>query len=163
MSRKESLIATYLQTRSLTMYYLSSLKETDPYKVFKIEDKELNSMHWIVCHLCWAEPYLTVQTSGGEIAEKDWFEKYAFGTTPPTKEEGPSFEEALDTLKTNHLKCIAYMESLSEDDLDKDNVFGMAFGKEKSVAMMWMHAIRHEGTHAGHLGWLCKLSGAKTV
>ena len=163
MTRKETLIATYRQARNLTMYYMSLLKETDPYKVFSLEDKELNSLHWIVCHLCWAESFLTVKSSGGEIETPAWFEKYAFGTTAPSKEEGPSFEEALQTLKENHQKCIIYLESLKEEDLDKDNVFGMSFGKEKSIAMMLMHAIRHEGTHAGHLGCLCKLSGVKTV
>ncbi len=163
MTRLQTLIATYQQTRNLSMYYMSLLKETDPYKVFSIDDKALNSLHWIVCHLCWAEAFLTVKSSGGAIDTKDWFEKYAFGTIVPAKEEGPGFEEALDTLKANHLKCIAYMESMTEADLDKDNVLGMAFGKEKSIATMLMHAIRHEGTHAGHLSWLCKLNGVKTV
>jgi hypothetical protein len=62
-----------------------------------------------------------------------------------------------------HEKSLAHVRNLEPVNLEQPNLAGFEFPGVKTVRDVIVHAIRHEGTHAGHLGWLCKLHGIKTV
>ena len=52
---------------------------------------------------------------------------------------------------------------VTEEELDKDNETGIAFGENTSKRFMAMHTIRHEGTHCGQLSLIAKMYGKQTV
>ena len=62
-----------------------------------------------------------------------------------------------------HRQAIAHVATLGEDALSAPNPTGLPLGGAGQVRDVIMHAIRHEGSHIGHLGWLCKLHGIPTV
>ncbi len=72
-------------------------------------------------------------------------------------------ETILADMKSVHDAVNKFIPTLSEEQLEEKNVLGMKFGPNESKRYMLIHAIRHEGTHAGQLGWLCKIHGIKTM
>jgi glucose-6-phosphate isomerase len=164
MAKIETILEMIKSARGLTLYYLSLLKDVDKEKVFVCEGKELNSVHWIVCHLCWTDNFLLLKSSSTKIdLAKDWFEEYGFGSDPKAIITKPNYDEALELLNTNRAQCRDYLSTLSDEELESDNLLDMNMGGSKALKNILYHSIRHEGTHAGHLGWLCKLHGIKTV
>lgn len=78
-------------------------------------------------------------------------------------EEYPDFKAVLDAFKSIHAETLEHISSLTEADLDQPtkkvfNVAGIV-----TVRDAVEHSIRHESTHTGHLGWLCKLHGVKSA
>ena len=165
MSKTETqtLVETLELSRDLTRYYLSNLKEQDVYKVFEIEGKQLNSIIWLVAHITVSENWLLLVCTGGEHVKIPWARQFGLGSEVPKKEDCPPFEEILSYFKQVHKKSIAYISQLTDDDLNQPTTNGIDFGGEDSVRAIIKHAIRHECAHAGHLGWLCKLFGVKTI
>ncbi len=154
---------TYEMTYGLVRYYNSNLKDADPYKQWEVNDKKLNSIAWINAHLCWSEDFLLLKATGGKSPDINWADHYCFGSDGSLHEESLDIKIVLQHRKTIHEAAMAHIRSLSQEDLEKENPMGIQFGPDKSVRSIIKHAIRHEGTHAGHLGWLCKINGVKTV
>lgn len=164
MTTEANLLAdTYEMAYGLVRFYTGNLKEADPYKQWEVNGHKLNSVAWINAHLCWSEDFLLLKATGGKSPDIKWAEHYSFGSDGSLHEEGLDFKEVLDHRKIIHEAAMAHIRSLRNEDLDKENLMGIQFGSDKSIRNIIKHAIRHEGTHAGHLGWLCKINGAKTV
>ena len=163
MTEPQTLMYVFNETRSLTHFYFNKMKDADVYKVFEVDGKALNSAAWIMAHLAWAENFLILQALNGPAQNADWFSKVAFGSLPAKKEELPDIETILATMKIVHEATKEFVNNLAPEELDTDNVLGMKFGQNTSKRFLLIHAIRHEGTHAGQLGWLCKLHAAKTL
>ena len=85
------------------------------------------------------------------------------GSEIPKKEDCPPFEEVLSYFKEVHEKAITHISQLTDNDLAKPTTNGIDFGGEDSIRAIIKHSIRHEGVHTGHLSWLCKLFGLKTL
>ena len=143
--------------------YLNILKDTDPHRVFEIEDHKLNNMFWIIAHLSVTENFLLLRCTGGEVVKIPWARQFGLGSVPIPASECPPLDEVKNMFAEVHAKAIKHVATLDEAKLDEVNPVGFEFDNEKSVRAMIVHAIRHEGTHAGHLGWLCKLNGIKTI
>ncbi|MCX6199310.1 MAG: DinB family protein [Bacteroidetes bacterium] len=154
---------TFQRTRDLTKWYLSLLKSVDAEKEIQIGDKKLNSIYWISAHLVWAEKFLLVQGTGGNGVDIPWLEHYKLGSDGTLHEGRGDFKSILDALKIVHENAMQHLLTLDDETLQQPNPVGFGFGGDNSNRMMVMHAIRHEGTHVGHLGWLCKLHGIDTV
>lgn len=152
-------------SRMLTRWYLSLLKETDPHRKFKSsEGTELNSVHWIACHLAWAENSLLLHATGGEPLKDAWLEDYRIQSgSEDFKERAPDMKEVMTSLKTIHAQALTHIRSLTNEQLNTDNALNMGFNGDNSVRMIIHHAIRHEACHTGQLGWLCKLNGIQTI
>ena len=58
---------------------------------------------------------------------------------------------------------MAHICSLTNQDLLGHPKKEIPFIKENNLKSLFMHSIRHEGIHAGHLSWLCKLHEIKTI
>lgn len=149
--------------RDLTRWYLSKLKEVDVYKSFEVNDKQFNSVIWEIAHLAVTENYLILRSTGGEKISIPWARQFGLGSGIPSKDECPPYEEIWNTFKEIHEKSIAHIKSLSDDDLNKPTLTGATFGGEDTFRSIIMHCARHESVHTGHLGWLCKLHGVKTI
>ncbi|MDB5228366.1 MAG: hypothetical protein JWN78_2559 [Bacteroidota bacterium] len=162
MSTATILLDTFNETRSLSHHYFNKLKDTDINKTFDANGVPLNSAKWIMAHLAWGEHFLILEAMGGEKIPVEWFSKVAFGSPMTDPSSLPDIEEILSTLKTVHETANNFVRPLTDEFLEEKNVSGLRFGPNESKRYMLMHAIRHEGTHAGHLGWLCKINGIKT-
>jgi uncharacterized damage-inducible protein DinB len=159
----QTLVETLELSRDLTRFYLSNLREQDVYKIFESEGKQLNSIIWLIAHITVSENWLLLVCTGGEKVNIPWARQFGLGSEIPQKEDCPPFEEILSYFKEVHEKAITYISSLSDEDLNKPTTNGIDFGGEDSARAIIKHAIRHESAHAGHLGWLCKLFGVKTI
>lgn len=150
-------------TRGITLQYFDKLKEVDPHHLFEVDGKKLNSTLWIMAHLAVTENFLILRSTGGEMIRFSWAKLFGLGSTIPEPKDCPPFEEVLSTMKTVHQNSIAHLRTLNDADLIKATTTGFKFGGEDSFRRVITHSISHEGTHAGHLGWLCKLHGIKTL
>ena len=165
MSRTETqtLVETLELSRDLTRYYLKNLENQDFYKVFEVEGKQLNSILWLIAHITVSENWLLLVCTGGEKVDIPWARQFGLGSEIPKKEDYPPIDEILKKFKEVHFKAINYINDLTDEDLSQPTTNGIDFGGEDSVRAIIKHAVRHEASHAGHLGWLCKLFGVKTI
>jgi uncharacterized damage-inducible protein DinB len=159
----QTLVETLELSRGLTKYYLKKLENQDIHKTFEIEGKKLNSILWLTAHITVSENWLLLVCTGGEKLNIPWSRQFGLGSEISKKEDCPSFKEIMTYFDNVHKKSIAYISQLTDEDLSKPTTNGVDFGGEDSVRAIIKHAIRHECTHAGHLGWLCKLFGVKTI
>jgi hypothetical protein len=165
MTEANILANVFEQTRQLSRFYISRLKETDPTATIQVGQIPLNSVYWIVAHLAWAEYFLLVTGTNGTQLKPEWawLLQYGFGSDGKIAPNSPDFKTAFDTLNQIHSEVMEHLNTLSPESLDEENTLGFNFGGLNTKRSIIQHAIRHEGTHAGHLGWLCKLNGIKTV
>lgn len=163
MNTASILLQTFNETRNLTHYYFNKLKDTDINRSFEVNGVPLNYPKWLMAHVTWAEHFLVLEALGAEKVAIEWFGKVAFGTPMCKPEELPDMETILADMKSVHDAVNNFIPTLSEEQLEEKNVLGMKFGPNESKRYMLIHAIRHEGTHAGQLGWLCKIHGIKTM
>lgn len=154
---------TYQMAYDLVRFYTSNLKDVDPHKQWEVNGYKLNSVAWINAHLCWSEDFLLLKATGGKSSEATWLDHYQLGSDGTMHEPEVDMKTILADRKIIHDACMAHIRSLSDEDLAKPNPVGLAFGPQNSIKTMIQHAIRHEGTHAGQLGWLCKINGSKTI
>ncbi len=151
-------------TRELTRWYLSKLKETDPMKQFEVEGKKLNNWYWVVAHVAWAQHYLVINGTGGTpLPEFEDLAAFSIGNSFTTNHAKWDVKELVDVFKKVHNYSTEHLRSLSDEQLVLDNHLGFSFSNDMSQKAIIMHAIRHEGTHTGHLGLLCKLFEVKTI
>ena len=159
----QTLVETLELSRDLTKYYLKNLENQDIYKTFEVEGKQLNSILWLVAHITVSENWLLLVCTGGEKISIPWARQFGLGSEIPKKEDCPPFDEIMTYFDDVHRKAISYVSQLTDEDLAKPTTNGVDFGGEDSVRAIIKHAVRHECSHAGHLGWLCKLFGVKTI
>lgn len=150
-------------THGMTRYYTSFLKEADPFKEWEINGQKLNSLAWLIAHLCWAEDTLILKATGGERFECKWLKHYGIGSDGTIHDPNISFKELLDTRKQIHEKAMKHLRTLTNDDLEKDNLIGLEFFGSKTIRGIIQHANRHEAMHVGHISWLAKINGVKAV
>lgn len=159
-----ALLADTLQkTRDLTRWYLSLLKNADPYHQPEVNGVKLNSVAWLAGHLVWAEDFLVLRATGGEGTGIEWLEHYKLGADGSLHVATPNMKEILDTLKMVHEKATAHLLTLSDEQLNEPNPFGITFSGASNKKITVQHCIRHEGMHTGHLSWLCRMNGLKAV
>lgn len=149
--------------RQLTLFYWKKLADKDVFKTFDCNGVQLNNAYWIMAHLAVTENYLILRSTGGEMIKFSWAKLFGLGSAIPTKEECPPINDMIETFHLVYKKSMEHLLSLTDEDLSKPTTTGANFGGEDSYRAIITHAIRHEGTHAGHLGWLCKIHGIKTI
>jgi len=150
-------------SRELTRYYLSKLKGADVYKGFICNDKKLNPIIWEIGHLAVSQNWLVLYLGNGNPEKIEWGKLFALGSTPPKKEDYPPYEEIWNTFKSVHEKSIKHVASLNDEVLNSAPRKEIPFIRNNDLKNLFMHSIRHEGIHAGHLSWLCKLHGIQTI
>jgi len=163
MSVEANLLAeTMDETRSLTRFYLGKLKGEDMTRTFTVGDYATNSPYWIIAHLTWAEHMLLVESMGHPKLDIPWLAKFAIGTTPASQDM-PSFEEVLMQFKAVHEYALSNLRSMTDTQLEEENILGINFGGKTTKRFIAMHTIRHEGTHTGQLSLIAQFYGKKTI
>lgn len=158
------LAQTMDETRNLTRFYSGKLKGEDMNRVFEVNGFTTNSPHWILAHLCWAENMLLLQCMGHKGSGIPWLNDFKIGSSKGAKPANqPELSEVLAAMKDIHAAALQQLSSMTDEELDQDNVLGVAFGENRSKRFIAMHAIRHEGTHLGQLSLIAKMYGKHTV
>jgi uncharacterized damage-inducible protein DinB len=101
-----------------------------------------------------------VTSMGAPAMDIPWLKHFEIGSSSEPRDEWPSMDVVLADMKRVHERALETIRS--QEDLDAV-AEGSFFGRSSTRRDILMHAIRHEGTHAGHLGWLCKLNGITTI
>jgi uncharacterized damage-inducible protein DinB len=165
MARTEThILADMLdKTRALTRFYISNLKNADPYTAVEFGGKTFNSIYWLTAHIVWAEDNLIMQGTGAGSVAPEWIRHYSIKSDGSLHEGHGDYKALLDEMKRVHQACLEHLRHMDDSELDKDNVFGFQFGDgDASNRLIIMHAIRHEGTHIGNLAWLSKMLEVQT-
>ncbi len=162
MTTAEILAESMDETRNLTRFYLSKLKGEDMHRTFTIGDYTTNSPYWIIAHLTWGEHRLLVESLGHPTLDIPWLEKFAIGTTPST-DNLPSLEEVMAAFKAVHEHALLHLRSMTDPELEQENILNINFGGKTTKKFIAMHTIRHEGTHCGQLSLIAQFYGKKTV
>jgi len=150
------------RTRQYTLQYFDLLRDSDLHRQFVCEGKTLNSAYWLLAHLATTENGLLLRCTGGPFEKFSWAKHYTVGGAGLPEGERPPVEEVLSMFHSVHAKVMAHLPTLTTEALESPNISGMlSFGSTTRDVIT--HAIRHEGSHIGHFGWLCKLHGIKTM
>jgi len=150
------------RARQYSRFYLSVLKDQDPHRVFTSEGMPLNSVFWLVAHLATSENGLLLRGTGGPFEKFSWAKHFTLGSRGLPKVQCPPYEEVWATFKAVHEKVLVHVPTLTTEQLDSPNITGLnQIGSNTRDVIT--HAIRHEALHTGHLTWLCKLYGIKTM
>ncbi len=162
MSSAALLAHTMDKTREYTMMYLDKLKGLDMHRRFACEGKELNTAYWLVAHIAVTQNGLLLMATGGPFEKFSWAKHFGRGGAGLPLEECPPFDEVLATFHRIHRTAITHVATLTDEALSGPNLTGLAI-IGPTVRDVIIHAIRHEGLHTGHLSWLCKLYGIRTM
>ena len=150
------------QTRKLGKFYIGKLKDVDPLKEFEVEGKKLNCVLWTLAHMTWAENELLLETLSGPAMNIPWFSDFRSFTDSSSKTDWPALDEVMNCMEEVHNSALKFISSLDDSVLNEAiYITILDWNTDKRHAIM--HAIRHDGLHIGHLTWLCKLHGIKTV
>lgn len=163
MPSEASILAHVVErTRQYNRMYLAGLKDVDPHREFVCEGKKLNTLFWLVAHLAVTENALLLRATGGPFEKFTWAKHFSVGSQGLPPSECPPYAEVWATYKAVHEKAMAHLPTLSDEALNGPNITGMALLGD-TVRDVITHAIRHESLHTGHISWLCKLYGVKTI
>jgi hypothetical protein len=162
-SEPQILASVLDNTRALTLFYLQQVEDVDKSRSFTVGDFQTNSIHWIIAHLAWAEDALILRGVGDQGISVPWFELFRFGLPRPPLDKYPPFSETLEVLQRVHQTALNFLNSLPREALDQPNKFGRKILGQDSNRILIHHCIRHEGCHAGHLGWLVRMHGKKVI
>jgi hypothetical protein len=164
VTREADILAdTYEDVRSLLKFYLMKAKNLDPFKVYEIEGRKLNTLYWLVAHVAWSQHFLLIEAMGGEALDIPWLTRFEIGSMPPSGDDLPSYPEVREALDRVHARAMETVRALTDTDLSQPNAVGIDFRGGDAKRVVIRHAIRHEPCHIGQIGWLIKLAGGETV
>ena len=161
MTQAQLLASTFNEARNLTNRYIDRIQKGDLLKQIMVDDVKMNCGLWIIAHLVSTENSLLLFGTGAQPEKREWLKHFGFGTTSEPQEGWPAIDEVLNDMKLIHEKAMTRIASLTNEQLDEDNLTPIHFNGDKSKRIIIQHAIRHEGMHCGHLAWLCKMQKLK--
>ena len=111
-----------------------------------------NHAHWILGHLALSETGFRSMADGTPNAAESLKPMFGGGSQPQPAGDGyPAYADLLTQLKARHEETVAWIESLSEDDLDQKSQaipegFEPFFGTWRQVLLMRpLHYMNHRG------------------
>ena len=162
MTQGQQLAQMMGRSREYTMLYFNKLKDQDLQRPFVCEGVPLNTAYWVIAHLTASQNGLILMATGGEFKKFSWAKHFMPGAQQVPIADRPPFDEVLTLFHSIHAKSIAHVAGLTDEALQGPNLTGIAMIGH-TVHDVVTHSIRHEALHAGHLSWLCKLCGVKTM
>jgi len=103
------------------------------------------------------ESELVLEQIGINDYKTDWIDLFEYGSKIPKKGEGPKFDEVCKHYELVHNVTKEKLPVFNDEKLNDKSPTGFKLGRLETIEHTIMHAIRHEGCHSGHLGWLMKL------
>jgi hypothetical protein len=151
------------KARELSLWYLSLLKDCDTKKTFAFNDKTFNSYYWEVGHMAVTESYLSIYLTYGKAPKIEWAKLFGLGSSVEISNEHPPFSEIWKIFKEVHQLAINHVALLTDAQLNEPTKVPFKLAGVETVRDAIIHCIRHESVHTGHLSWLCKFHGVKTI
>jgi len=145
--------------RGLTRWYLKKMSDEQLMVRPVYDGKTFNSAYWEQAHLAWAEAFLVIRSTGGEVPPIGWLQQFGIGANPDAIKDAPDLETLRSDFASIHETAMNHVRQLDPESLGEAS--GVPMFATRRIALY--HAIRHEATHTGHLGWLCKMHGVGTV
>lgn len=109
------------QTREMTRFYLSQLKNVDPYEVHVIKNKKINPIIWEIGHLTVTQNWLVMYLCKGPAERISWAKIFGMGSSPTSnKKDYPPYDEVRNMFKHIHQKSLHFVSALSNEDLDQN-------------------------------------------
>lgn len=160
-SEAHVLADTYAKTRELTRFFFSKIPdERFAERPQAANGHRFNSAHWIMAHLIWSEDFLLLKCLDGPRAGLPWLKEFGLGSNPDEVQVQLTRDELKQHAKVVHRQALEHIRSLTDADLEKESGIAMFPTWRETI----QHAIRHEGNHGGHVGWLARmLDGGATV
>ncbi len=150
------------RTRQYTRFYAGFLKGQDMHRVFTAEGQPLNTAFWLIAHLATSQNGLLLRATSGPFEKFSWAKHFSVGSQGLPPDQCPPYEEVWGTFNAVHERVMQHLPTLTPEQLDAPNITGLqAIGT--TVRDVITHAVRHEALHTGHLSWLCKLYGQRTI
>jgi hypothetical protein len=162
-TEQEILADIYANVRRFTRNQLHQLKEVDLTLRPVINGKTFNSVYWIAAHLAWTEDYLLHRALTGKSSAIEWLHDYRQTSKPEDATRFPSYNEILHTLDELHAIALHNIKSMSTTDMEKINNVQDDYLGQTIKRQIIYNAIQHEPMHCGHLSWLMKVHGLKTI
>jgi len=149
MQSKDLLLMANRQCATLVLPLLEDLKSAP---LVSPVAKGGNHAHWIAGHLLVSEAQFRSLMDGSPNSRESLKPLFGGGSQPVASGEGyPPYEELLGELKSSHQKTLAWLEGLSEADLDQRSKgvqpkFEDFFGTWRQVLLVRaMHWMNHRG------------------
>lgn len=150
MQSKEILILANRQCAAMTIPLLEDLS-TAPLTAPALDSG--NHAHWILGHLLLSEYGIRHAMTGVPNPRESLKPIFGGGSKPDPEGKGyPAYGELVAELKTQHEATLAYLEGLTEADLDQPSKvpprpgFEAFFGTVRALAMtMALHWMNHRG------------------
>lgn len=93
------------QTREMTRFYLSQLKNVDPLEVHVIKNKKINPIIWEIGHLTDTQNGLVMYLCNGPAERISWAKIFGMDSSPTSnKKDYPPYDEVWNIFIKNH--CI---------------------------------------------------------
>lgn len=163
MTEAQTWIFMLKKTREQSLFLLNKLSDCDLDTNFHIDDKKVNSIRWVAAHMAVSANFLLLHTTGGDRIKLPWARAYGLGGQGLPKDEAPQLDEILAALDEIQNRAEVHFQSFTELDFDAPTATGTNFGGEDSIRSIVAHHIRHENSHAGQLGLICKALGKPTI
>jgi len=125
-----------------------------------------NHPYWLLGHVVVSEAALLDQYLLGRPNRfKDWLPTFWLGTTPPSEiNGGPSYQELLAALDQIRAASLEYVDTLSDDDLDKPCGQPDGPGPKFETIGECLNAMTiHMSFHAGQVADARRAAGRKPV
>ena len=126
----------------------------------------LNHPLWLLGHIAESENGLILSFCKGEnLLPEGWHGKFGIGSKPDADAGGyPSKDEILAHMEKVHAAAVAYVESLTPDDLDRrppgiDHLPERAQEMFSTIGKCIYHHVGHACAHAGQITMLRRLLG----
>lgn len=158
------LIADMLEnTRQLNKFFIKKLDADKLTQTYAVDGTELNSAYWVIAHTIWAEEYLTIRTLNGPTTppELSWLKHYGINSDGSILGDPISLKELWTIMEEVHQRSQSFVRSLTDEFLEMPAKHETPIWKTNRDVLF--HAVRHEAQHMGHISWLCKLHGNKTI
>jgi hypothetical protein len=148
---------------AFTLHHVERLKGQDLHHRFEVNGKPLNSAFWIVAHLAVSQNWLILRGTGGNFQKFPWAKQYTLGAAHPSATDAPPWDEVLATYQRIHQLSLDHVRALPDEVLTQAHHAMMDLGGVNTIRQVILHHVRHESSHNGQLGWLCKCYGLPTV
>ena len=116
-----------------------------------------NPAIWILGHLAHSRAALVEVLTGESVCEEGWADLFEVGTDPRDPKTYPSVDRCRTVLGARMADVKAYLETASQEDLDRPPCTGSEYYKSKAAALT--HLIAHEAHHTGALSLIRRLLG----
>lgn len=148
------------QSRKFTLFYLSQLDAERIYERHTFDGAPINSAHFIMGHLAWAEWLFMTENLNQSDFEAPLAQRFHIKAKEEDVEAKLSFQEMQEEMARIHSATLESIRKLDSEALEEE-VFVTPANWRTTRKKAIFHIIRHESFHTGQLALIAKVQGGK--